>query len=74
VIYNIYIQPKEVNMTNKKKVATWHKNKTAPKKPKNNDVKASHWIESRARLTNVLNASGISQEHCQTMLPKSNER
>jgi hypothetical protein len=63
----------------KKKVATWHKNKTAPKhqalkkQPQTNPDKA-HWIESRARLMKILEASGMKPEKCGMMLPKHRDR
>ena len=63
----------------KKKVATWHKNKTAPKRQttkiqtKTNPDK-QHWIESRARLMKILEASGIKPEKCSMMLPKHRDR
>ena len=59
-------------MNKKKKVATWHKNKTAPKKKKNPD--AAHWIQSRAKLTKILEASGMKPEKPQTMLTCNRDR
>ena len=63
----------------KKKIATWHKNKTAPKTPINkkrtkiNPDKAN-WIESRARLMKILEISGIKPEKCAMMLPRNKDR
>jgi len=62
----------------KKRVATWHKNKTTPKKtPKATDKKrteAKHWIESQSRLMKILEASGMNTENKQIMLPHSHDR
>ena len=49
----------------KKKVSTWHKNKTA-QKHKTDDKK--HWIESHARLMKILEASGMKPEKTNPML------
>ena len=53
----------------KKKVATWHKKKTTPKSPD-----AAHWVESRAKLTKILEASGMTPEKQKTMLPCNRDR
>ena len=63
----------------KKKVATWHKNKTAPKRsPETKQIKINpdkqHWIESRARLMKILEASGMKPEKCSMLLPKHRDR
>jgi len=55
----------------KKKVATWHKNKTAPK---NKKVDGAHWIQSRARLTKILEAAGMTPEKPTIMLPRNHDR
>ena len=63
----------------KKKVATWHKNKTAHKKTTtkkqvNKNPDDAHWIQSRARLMKILEASGMKPENCSIMLPKHRDR
>lgn len=61
----------------KKKVATWHKNKTAPKKTtvkKQADPDKQHWIKSQSRLMKILEASGMKPEKCNMMLPKNKDR
>ena len=55
----------------KKKVSTWHKNKTAPKYEID---EKKHWIESHARLMKILEASGIKSEKTNTMLTCDRDR
>lgn len=55
----------------KKKVSTWHKNKTAPKHKVN---EKKHWIESHARLMKILEASGMKPEKPNTMLTCERDR
>lgn len=62
----------------KKKVATWHKNKTAPKSAtpqKNTKTKPTkkHWLESRAKLTKIMEISGMTPES-HKLLPYNRNR
>ena len=68
-----------------KKKATWHKNKTTPRKSTVEHKKtlskvdkkvneAKHWVVSQARLMKILEASGMKPEKPVTMLPRSRDR
>ena len=56
----------------KKKVATWHK-KTSTKKQTKAE-KAQHWIQSRAHLTKILEASGMMPEKPKHMITCDRDR
>lgn len=59
----------------KKKVATWHKKTSTTKQTKQaKATNGSHWIQSRARLTKILEASGMMPEKTKHMITCDRDR